>query len=522
MRRRVRAPVALALMGATAMAFTTIDFGSEPARWANAECRVYYDPSWSAFPSYVSELSAAMSPWTAVSGSNFRFFAGGSSPSTNLLSTNNGNNDSYFDTSLSPSIYAVTYVPMQGATLSDRDVAFNSNWNWDTSGSGGVDFRSVAIHEFGHVLGLGHETANPAVMRPYYDGSSLEHTLYFDDAEGCRFIYPEPPPPPPPTNDSDVAITNVEFSPLDAGPGDRISATFTMSNLGQDPTGAFAATVYLVDDGDVSPDDRYLGARGQSSLDPGQSRSGFVSVRLPDILTPRAHHIGVILDAQEATGDRNRANNRGIAADIVRGGGDALAVGLGYRVTGKLEPFGRESFSLELSAGTRLNLRAAIEGGSLGLTLTKAADQDVLMTKQRFERVGVKVTVPEDGTYIVTIDSENRTASDYEFRAGAKTIRLKGTLTVGGANQILFPGYVGSTVGAKIRSRSDARPTVEWAGIVAPRKTNRRGTRVRLGEARLGTTGPVVLALGRGDGPDGEVSYSIRMRVPKDGLLIRR
>jgi len=521
MTRRVSLTVACALVSTSALAFSTLDYNGGPAPWPGASCIVYHDPSWAAFPAFVSELSAAMSPWTAVSGSNFVFTAAGASPSANLHSRTNGINDAYFD-DLPANVYAVTWANQGGSNIFDRDVTFNTDWTWTTAGTGGVDFRSVAIHEFGHVLGLGHESAMPAVMRPYYVANTLERTLYFDDEEGCRFLYPAPPPPPPPPSDSDLAIANVTFSPGDASSGDEVEVSFLMRNIGTDPTGLFAATVYLSEGGTVNPDDRFLGAAVQSSLAPGESKQLSLTVGLPDALDPRVYHVGAILDAQQATGDRNRNNNSGVATEVIQGGGDALAIGPGYRVTGTLIPFGVQSFTMELSAGTRIDVRTTLEGGALELSLVQVATGEVLVKRRRDRRANGRLRVREDGTYLVHISSQTATASAYELRVGAKTIRHRGSVAVGLAHQIVFPGYRASTVKAKIRSRSSARPTAEWVGIEAPSTTNKKGTKVTLGREFIPTTGPLVLALSQGDGPPGEVSYRIRIRVPKKGLLIRR
>lgn len=83
------------------------------------------------------------------------------------------------------------------AFIEDTQTVFNSLilWNSDGDYSGGcfsqnADGEAVALHEFGHVMGLGH-TANPAVM---YEGPILGyhgyHSLQNDDKSGIWGIYP--------------------------------------------------------------------------------------------------------------------------------------------------------------------------------------------------------------------------------------------------------------------------------------------------------------------------------------------
>jgi hypothetical protein len=53
----------------------------------------------------------------------------------------------------------LTYVS-GGSTTTETDVLFNSRLNWNSYRgalrSGVQDFHRVALHEFGHALGLGH------------------------------------------------------------------------------------------------------------------------------------------------------------------------------------------------------------------------------------------------------------------------------------------------------------------------------------------------------------------------------
>jgi len=52
----------------------------------------------------------------------------------------------------------------------------------------GVDFYSVAIHEMGHSLGLGHSSEPNSIMNPYYTGPQPQDIGY-DDILGMHSLY---------------------------------------------------------------------------------------------------------------------------------------------------------------------------------------------------------------------------------------------------------------------------------------------------------------------------------------------
>lgn len=75
---------------------------------------------------------------------------------------------------------AYAYYPSNG------DVTFDEDETWKTNGSS-YDLETVALHEFGHSIGLGHSSDSGAVMYAYYGGS--KRSLQSDDILGAQSIY---------------------------------------------------------------------------------------------------------------------------------------------------------------------------------------------------------------------------------------------------------------------------------------------------------------------------------------------
>ncbi len=85
------------------------------------------------------------------------------------------------------SVLALGYMPPPVNNYSIAgDIAFNTAQVFNINGLD-YDLYTVALHEFGHALGLDHSTSTAAIMYPDYQG--VEYGLYSDDVAGIQSIY---------------------------------------------------------------------------------------------------------------------------------------------------------------------------------------------------------------------------------------------------------------------------------------------------------------------------------------------
>ncbi|XP_037956211.1 matrix metalloproteinase-2 [Teleopsis dalmanni] len=95
----------------------------------------------------------------------------------------------------------------------DEDWVFGANDNQQ-----GTNFMGVAVHEFGHSLGLGHSSDEKAIMNPWYHGYENEITLPDDDRIAIQELYgskektwgpfkPQRPRVPPTTTTTTTSTT---------------------------------------------------------------------------------------------------------------------------------------------------------------------------------------------------------------------------------------------------------------------------------------------------------------------------
>jgi hypothetical protein len=137
-------------------------------------------------------IEQAFSLWSAVTTLSFRRIAITTNPDIIIRFAADDHGDGIpFDGSGGVLAHAFfPPVPPNPATPIQGDAHFDEDENWTVTippPTGTFDLVTVAAHEFGHSLGLGHTSVAGALMAPTYSGP--HRFLHSDDIQGIQTIY---------------------------------------------------------------------------------------------------------------------------------------------------------------------------------------------------------------------------------------------------------------------------------------------------------------------------------------------
>ena len=193
----------------------TINNRSVPVKWARTPVRYFVTdrgvPGVSSLDLQAA-LGRAFNTWQAVPTASITYQSVGFT-SAQPFQDDGQNTIGFLQRPELDRVLASTSLLLDNATgeIIESDIFFNSTFQWSVAPSGEAgrfDLESVAIHEIGHMSGLGHSALGETEIRPeggrrvvaaeavmfpiaYPAGNVLDRSLRPDDVAGISDLYPD-------------------------------------------------------------------------------------------------------------------------------------------------------------------------------------------------------------------------------------------------------------------------------------------------------------------------------------------
>ncbi|KAL9978987.1 hypothetical protein ACROYT_G016576 [Oculina patagonica] len=190
------------------------------SKWSKTHLTYFVQPGEDLTPNQQKEIFAsALKFWADVSALTFSETSSASDADIKISFGRNTHSGTSVESTCpypfkgAGDVLAHAYYPEDGRAHFDEDETFTHGT------SSGINLLWVAVHEFGHSLGLDHTNIEEAIMYPYYTGYVPNMQLHSDDIAGIQSLYgAEVQTPAPTTSGACVDRLEVPCQPYkDAG-----------------------------------------------------------------------------------------------------------------------------------------------------------------------------------------------------------------------------------------------------------------------------------------------------------------
>ncbi|MEJ1287457.1 matrix metalloproteinase-25 [Cricetulus griseus] len=137
-------------------------------------------------------MSYALAVWAVESGLTFKEVDSQNQEADILIHFSRGYHQDTYPFDGPGGTLAHAFFPGEHPISGDTHFDDEETWTFGSKDGEGTDLFAVAVHEFGHALGLGHSSAPNSIMRPFYQGpvgDPDKYRLSQDDRDGLQQLY---------------------------------------------------------------------------------------------------------------------------------------------------------------------------------------------------------------------------------------------------------------------------------------------------------------------------------------------
>lgn len=196
--RRIFAVLVFALVTVPATAFSyTYTFSCGPS-WSNLPVSYWINSAGSDNLSFAAVESAVADSFVEWGDPCCSRFSAAYQGTTQLTASNNQGRVvlSWTESNWNPNwgsvnqTIGITFSQVyNNCSIAEAPILFNGIGFTFTDDGSGTDLQSIATHEIGHMLGLGHSSIQQATMYAAYIGGTGARSLHQDDADGVCSLY---------------------------------------------------------------------------------------------------------------------------------------------------------------------------------------------------------------------------------------------------------------------------------------------------------------------------------------------